>query len=128
MFRHELQYEPEWYEDGTVTWDDVQGPEDVRMFLKAQEKTLKYCAEKMGSAELFKYVGTAATARDVAALADLLDGPGSPINMWTQGHGSVVASYVMKRALLPSCFGSTDRPILLQCSLRCAQHLYVAQH
>ncbi|KAI0687540.1 hypothetical protein C8Q76DRAFT_264523 [Earliella scabrosa] len=103
MFRHELQYEPEWYEDGTVTWDDVQGPEDVRMFLKAQEKTLKYCAEKMGSAELFKYVGTAATARDVAALADLLDGPGSPINMWTQGHGSVVASYVMK--LFPERLG-----------------------
>ena len=94
-FRQELLYEPEWIEDGTVTWSDLQGPEDVRMFLRAQEKFIKHCLGKMNPA-LLKHVGTAATVRDLVVMADVFDGPEAPINLWTEAHGSVVASYLMK--------------------------------
>ncbi|KAI0687529.1 hypothetical protein C8Q76DRAFT_803480 [Earliella scabrosa] len=94
-FRQKLVYEPEWIEDGTVTWSDLQGPEDVRMFLRAQEELIKHCLDKMNPA-LLKHVGTAATVRDLVAMADVFDGPDAPINLWTEAHGSVVASYLMK--------------------------------
>ncbi len=94
-FRKDLSYDPEFYEDGTVTWAEYQGPEDVSMYLKSLQKMVTYCLDKMGSS-LFQYVGTAATARDLAAMADVFDGPGSQINLWTQAHGSVVVSNLMK--------------------------------
>ncbi|KAI1785049.1 hypothetical protein LXA43DRAFT_170790 [Ganoderma leucocontextum] len=41
-------------------------------------------------------MGTAASARDLVAMADAFDGPGSPINFWGIGHGSLIGSYVLK--------------------------------
>ncbi|KAI0769264.1 alpha/beta-hydrolase [Trametes elegans] len=41
------------------------------------------------------YVGTAATARDIAALADALDGPGSPINFFGLSYGSLLGSWLI---------------------------------
>ncbi|KAI0760784.1 hypothetical protein C8Q74DRAFT_255326 [Fomes fomentarius] len=93
--RKDLSYEPEWYEDGTLTWGEPQDAEAVQMFLRAQEKAVRHCVERMGSS-LFKYMGTAATVRDIVAMADALDGPGSSINLWAQTHGSMVASYLLK--------------------------------
>ena len=98
MFKKELSYDPEWYENGLLTWEEYQGAEDVRMYLKALEKMVAHCVDKMGSS-LFKYMGTAATVRDLAAIADVFEGPGSRINLWTQAHGSIVASALIKRQL-----------------------------
>ncbi|KAI0760764.1 hypothetical protein C8Q74DRAFT_253767 [Fomes fomentarius] len=80
------------------------------MYLKSLEKMVTYCLDKMGPS-LFQYVGTAATARDLAAMADVFDGPGSQINLWTQAHGSVVVSNLMK--LFPERVGKVvmDDPV-----------------
>ncbi|KAI0685531.1 Alpha/Beta hydrolase protein [Cerioporus squamosus] len=40
-----------------------------------------------------QYVGTAATARDLAALADALDGPGSPVNYIGLSYGTILGSW-----------------------------------
>ena len=40
-----------------------------------------------------KYIGTAATARDLLALADALDGPGSPVNYFGYSYGTVLGSW-----------------------------------
>ncbi|KAJ3489237.1 hypothetical protein NLI96_g2283 [Meripilus lineatus] len=43
----------------------------------------------------FSYMGTAASARDLVALADHLQGPGTPINFWGFSHGSLIGSYLV---------------------------------
>ncbi|OJT15900.1 hypothetical protein TRAPUB_14221, partial [Trametes pubescens] len=40
-----------------------------------------------------KYVGTAATVRDMVALADVLDGPGSPVNYIGLSYGTVLGAW-----------------------------------
>ncbi|KAI0760769.1 hypothetical protein C8Q74DRAFT_1451610 [Fomes fomentarius] len=51
---------------------------------------------------LSKYFSTAATVRDLAAMAGTFDGPNSRISLWVQGHASVVASCLVKlEALSP---------------------------
>ncbi|KAI0651010.1 alpha/beta-hydrolase [Trametes meyenii] len=47
------------------------------------------------SGQFLRYVGTAATARDVAALADALDGPGSPINYIGISYGTILGSWLV---------------------------------
>ncbi|KAI0350509.1 hypothetical protein OH77DRAFT_1430975 [Trametes cingulata] len=39
------------------------------------------------------YVGTAATARDLVALADAIEGPGSPVNYWGISYGTLLGSW-----------------------------------
>ena len=79
-----------------MAWAHTQRPEDVTDMLYATEKLVAHCLDASPDRDLFKYIGTAATARDLAALADALDGPGSPINLWAQHHGSVLASHLMQ--------------------------------
>ena len=74
----------------------LQTPEDVQPFLQVQEKLISHCIARSKLSDS-KYHGTAAISRDIAALADALDGLGSPINLWTESYGSILASYVMKR-------------------------------
>ena len=40
-----------------------------------------------------KYIGTAATARDLVALADALDGPEAPINYFGYSYGTILGSW-----------------------------------
>ncbi|KAI0760783.1 hypothetical protein C8Q74DRAFT_1298881 [Fomes fomentarius] len=122
VFRKELSYVPDWYEDGTVAWDERQSAQDARMLLKAQERMITHCIDKMGPS-LFKYVGTAATVRDLAAMADAFDGPNSRINLWVQGHASVVASSLMK--MFPERVGKIvmDDPVDPVVSTETAGHL-----
>ncbi len=79
-----------------MSWSHTQGPEDVKDMLRVQEKLIAHCLDASPDRDLFKYVGTAASARDMAALADALDGPGSSLNLWTRHHGSVLASHLLQ--------------------------------
>lgn len=45
---------------------------------------------------MLRYMGTAATVRDLVAMADTFDGAGSPINFWGMHHGSLIGSYLVK--------------------------------
>lgn len=51
----------------------------------------------------FSYMGTAASARDLVALADHLQGPGTPINFWGFSHGSLIGSYLVNSELYRLC-------------------------
>ncbi|KAJ3489226.1 hypothetical protein NLI96_g2274 [Meripilus lineatus] len=42
-----------------------------------------------------KYMGTAATTRDLVSLADYLQGPGTPIHFWGLSHGTLIGSYLI---------------------------------
>ncbi|KAH9935204.1 uncharacterized protein BXZ73DRAFT_100591 [Epithele typhae] len=69
--------------------------QDVRLWSTFQATILRRCLETM-DARLVKYVGTAATARDLAALADALDGPGRPVHFLGTGQASLIGSYFLK--------------------------------
>ncbi|KAH9858204.1 TAP-like protein-domain-containing protein [Lenzites betulinus] len=43
--------------------------------------------------QFLQYVGTAATARDMVAMADALDGAGAPVNYWGQSYGTLIGSW-----------------------------------
>ncbi|CAE6506642.1 unnamed protein product [Rhizoctonia solani] len=45
------------------------------------------------SSDIFQYVGTAATVRDMVAMHDALEGPEKPINFWGMSYGTVVGMY-----------------------------------
>ncbi|KAI0651009.1 alpha/beta-hydrolase [Trametes meyenii] len=47
------------------------------------------------SGKFLKYVGSAATARDTVALADALDGPGSPINYIALSYGTLQGAWLV---------------------------------
>ncbi|KAI0743125.1 TAP-like protein-domain-containing protein [Daedaleopsis nitida] len=58
------------------------------------EELGKRCLEQPAGRYL-RYVGTAATARDIAALADALDGPGSLINYIGLSYGTIIGSWLV---------------------------------
>ncbi len=76
-------------------------PADVRALLdEAPLMQAKY--EELGrrclghpSGRFLPSVGTAATARDVVAMADVLDGPGSPGNYFGSSYGSLLGHWLM---------------------------------
>ncbi|KAI0830715.1 TAP-like protein-domain-containing protein [Trametes gibbosa] len=43
--------------------------------------------------QFLQYVGTAATARDMVAMADALDGAGAPVNYWGLSYGTLLGSW-----------------------------------
>ncbi|KAL1943402.1 hypothetical protein VTO73DRAFT_4477 [Trametes versicolor] len=47
------------------------------------------------SGNFLRYVGTAATARDIVALADALDGPGRPVNFVGTSYGSLLGMWLI---------------------------------
>ena len=73
----------------------LQDDGDIVQWYEVQKKVVEHC---LGSADtsMLPYMGTAASARDLAAMADEFDGPGSPINFWGTGHGSLIGSYLLK--------------------------------
>ena len=62
-----------------------------------RECSLKGCLSPEFNPEshLFKYMGTVASVRDLIALSDHLQGPGSPVNFWGISHGSIIGSYLI---------------------------------
>ena len=72
-------------------------PEDLQaMFVQAQvtqdrvKQGMQTCLERNG--DMMKYVGTAATVRDMVAMADALDGPGKPVNYYGISYGSLLGN------------------------------------
>ena len=45
--------------------------------------------------DTLKYLGTSATVRDMVAMADMLDGPGSPVNFYGASYGTFLANVFM---------------------------------
>ncbi|KAI0743630.1 alpha/beta-hydrolase [Daedaleopsis nitida] len=43
--------------------------------------------------DTLKYIGTASNVRDMVALADTLDGPGSPVNYWGISYGTLLGAW-----------------------------------
>ncbi|RPD60330.1 hypothetical protein L227DRAFT_611288 [Lentinus tigrinus ALCF2SS1-6] len=92
-FRGDLLRELPW--DREMAWSETQGPQDVKDMLGAQERMVTQCLNASPDRDMFQYGGTAASVRDLVALADALDGPGSPVNLWTKHHGSILASHLL---------------------------------
>ena len=70
--------------------------------LRAQAPIMQYKYTTLGrlcatgaSGKFLPYVGTAATVRDLVALADALDGPGSEVNYIGLSYGTVLGSWLM---------------------------------
>ena len=76
--------------------DTGMGSFNFNAWKTLQEKTVECCLGRTDTSML-QYMGTAATVRDLAAMADAFDGPGSKINFWGIGTGSLVGSYLLKR-------------------------------
>lgn len=62
---------------------------------KHNEKCLSTQQESYPHLPYFEYMGTAATVRDLVALADTIQGYGQPINFWAVTHGSLIGSYLI---------------------------------
>ncbi|RDX45302.1 alpha/beta-hydrolase [Lentinus brumalis] len=74
-------------------------PGDVDALL-AQAETMQQKYEEVGqrclqspSGKFLKYIGTAATVRDMVAMADALEGPDTPINYFGVSYGTLIGSW-----------------------------------
>ena len=79
----------------SLEYSHLQDDKDIAQWHAIQKKVVEHCLESTDTSML-QYMGTAASARDLAAMADAFDGPGSPINFWGIGHGSLIGSYMLK--------------------------------
>ena len=105
-------------------------PEDIQTLLsqaplmerKYQELAQRCLTSPVG--KYLQYVGTAATVRDMVALADVIDGPGKPINFYGISYGTVIGSWFMNSEHSPSAshtFNSLN-PHVHQCFQMCVSH------
>ena len=64
-----------------------------------QEKYVALGERCVGAANggTLQYIGTAANARDMAAMADALDGPGAPVNYWGISYGTLLGAWFVSR-------------------------------
>ncbi|KAJ8494817.1 hypothetical protein ONZ51_g2085 [Trametes cubensis] len=99
------EYNSFWNGTIELTGIDMTGnftdPEEIYALL-AQAPVMQAKYEELGqrclahsSGKYLRYVGTAATARDVVALVDALDGPGSPINYIGFSYGTILGSWLI---------------------------------
>ncbi|KAI0820125.1 hypothetical protein BC628DRAFT_1341804 [Trametes gibbosa] len=87
--------------DGIEFTGNFTDPEDIHSLL-AQANTMQHKYEELGqrclrhpTGRFLKYVGTAATVRDMVALADALDGPGAKVNYAGISYGTVVGVWLV---------------------------------
>ncbi|KAJ8481327.1 hypothetical protein ONZ51_g6079 [Trametes cubensis] len=81
-------------------------PEDIKALLsqapimqKKYEELGKRCLQQP-SGQYLQYVGTAATVRDMVAMADALDGPNAPINYAGISYGTILGSWFINRRVV----------------------------
>ncbi|KAI0327555.1 hypothetical protein GY45DRAFT_1103999 [Cubamyces sp. BRFM 1775] len=85
--------EPIWGDD--MDYQRQQGPQDARDWLRLQTKMIEHCLSGQNQTML-SYIGTAATVRDLVAMADAFDGPGSPVNFWGVGDDARIGAYLLQ--------------------------------
>ncbi|OBZ69708.1 hypothetical protein A0H81_10224 [Grifola frondosa] len=68
--------------------------EQVITYQKKYEELVHQCLQRE-YASLLRYVGTAATARDVVAMSDYFDGIGAPILFWGMSYGTLTGNYLI---------------------------------
>ena len=59
--------------------------------------------------DFLQYMGTAATVRDMVAIADVLDGPDAPINYFGISYGALLGSWFINSELLMVCHAIPHR-------------------
>ncbi|KAI0767186.1 hypothetical protein C8Q74DRAFT_937733 [Fomes fomentarius] len=89
----ELGFEPHW--NSQLHYKELQSDQVILLWHAIQEKVVEYCLSKVDTSML-RYMGTAATTRDLVAMTDAFDGPGSPVNFLGIGHGNLIGSYLLK--------------------------------
>ncbi|KAH9889039.1 alpha/beta-hydrolase [Cubamyces lactineus] len=84
---------------GIEELDNFSNPADVDA-LFAQANTMQKKYEEVGqkclqspSGQYLKYIGTAATVRDMVAMADALESPDTPINYFGVSYGTLIGSW-----------------------------------
>ena len=85
-----------------LAWDDdmeflrEQTYDDAKKWLRLQSMVVEGCIRKQSDVAMFSYMGTAASVRDMVAMADFFDGPGSAINFWGIESGARVGQYLLQ--------------------------------
>lgn len=75
--------------------DDIHALLAQAPIMQAKYAELGRRCQRHPSGKYLQYVGTAATARDIIALADALDGPGSLVNFLGFSYGSLLGSWLI---------------------------------
>ncbi|KAI0655673.1 hypothetical protein C8Q70DRAFT_408974 [Cubamyces menziesii] len=70
--------------------------DDAKKWLRLQSMVVEGCIQKQSDVAMFSYMGTAASVRDMVAMADFFDGPGSAINFWGVESGARVGQYLLQ--------------------------------
>ncbi|KAI0327953.1 hypothetical protein GY45DRAFT_1327028 [Cubamyces sp. BRFM 1775] len=89
----ELGIEPIWGEK--MEFLREQTYEDARNWLQLQARMIDECLRKQNNT-ILSYLGTAATVRDLVAMADAFDGPGSAVNFWGTDSGTLIGEYLLQ--------------------------------
>ncbi|KAI0758743.1 alpha/beta-hydrolase [Fomes fomentarius] len=86
---------------GIEELDNFTDPQDIQSLL-AQAPLMQQKYEELGkrclehpSGKYMPYLGTPATVRDLVAMADALDGPGSPVNFFGLSYGTVIGTFLV---------------------------------
>ncbi|KAI0664327.1 hypothetical protein C8Q70DRAFT_1049825 [Cubamyces menziesii] len=88
-----LGVEPAW--GGRMEFLHEQTYEDAKHWFHLQSMVVEQCVRKQNTT-LLGYMGTAATVRDLVAMADTFDGSGSPVNFWGMEYGAHVGQYLLQ--------------------------------
>ncbi|EIW54340.1 uncharacterized protein TRAVEDRAFT_66763 [Trametes versicolor FP-101664 SS1] len=82
-------------------WQDSQqlgeqwGADDIEKWHFTQSKVVEHCLAQQDP-EMLRNMGVASTTRDLIAMADAFDGPGSPVNFWGMSYGSLIGTHLLQ--------------------------------
>ena len=89
----ELGIEPAWGE--RMEFLQEQKYEDAKNWLQLQSMMIDECLRKQNGT-ILSYLGTVVTVRDLVAMADAFDGPGSAVNFWGTDSGTLIGEYLLQ--------------------------------
>ncbi|KAJ3489227.1 hypothetical protein NLI96_g2279 [Meripilus lineatus] len=96
--RFNLKHEFAKPDNGTSWYTSSELDENIKLYEWSAEYGQRcFSAQQTTSPSIpyLKYMGTAATTRDLLSLADHLQGPGTPIHFWGLSHGTLIGSYLI---------------------------------
>lgn len=78
----------------------AQTAADAKDWLLLQSKMLERCIARQRATEcsdtVLRYVGTAATVRDMVEMADAFDGPESAVHFWGTESGARIGAHLLR--------------------------------